>query len=628
MSGYFRKQPASYRVIVFLVILLVLPAASAQEGRPAAATPLTENTVSTISPEESRRRMEDAMVLFEKGKTDAAIYMLQQVEKADPANYEVLFKLGEMAINSKNWAYSIEVLRKASFLRPEDIEVRLILMDIYKAYQMPIQEIVVGREILALDPNHRVASRRLAELYHEQAMLEDEIRIRQHLKDLAPEDYANSRRLAEILAENAQMWESARVYELIRKHHPDKVNDLGRLASIYESLGENFRAAEVLDDIDRHGGNMSWMDRQVETNLRAENNIFDPLTAAFTFQVENERTLDIYSYKPQAAYTRLRVRSSIDFGIAAKYTLLNHHGVGLLDGEMDINSTSVVLSAIQNWSGQDYVLAASAGFIHDNVSGRLFARNNNPLATPEDFPFLADPTFNSYGGTIPIGAVQFLARPNLNMTYSVNYAHQLVEDLSARLELFYQDRFSLGVRYEADDRTTVQLEVDNSFISDGNFRFHTRLGAYYNLWADQEIHDYRGRRQGYFRNPPASFVRLGYEFELFVDDHAADQNRYETFRRPEYRNKGVLMGQALLMDIGPDEQLLFNVQLAYGAGRTLSYRGSALARLFYFNPQSENEFGLSYGYQSEDSTNQPDDNLQIGGRTITNKVSLYVNWRF
>lgn len=603
----------------------------AQEGRPTEVTPVEAGAVPTISPEESERRMQDAMVLFEKGKTDAAIYMLQQVEKADPTNYKVLFKLGEMAIGAKNWAYSIEVLRKASFLRPDDIEVRLILMDIYKAYQMPIQAIVVGKEIIAIDPRHVVATRRLADLYHEQAMQEDEIKMRQQLRRLAPDDYQNLKRLAVILDENAQLWESARIYEQVRKYHPNKLDDMQRLAAIYHTLGESFREGQVLDHIAARGGGRGWMDSPNEINLRQENRIYDPFRAAVMFKVEDEPTMDIYTVEPKTSYTRLRVRSSVDFGAAAKYSYINHQGESpLLSGTMEINSTSVMLSAIQNWSGQDYVLAASAGFLHDDVSGRLIAGmapNGTPV-TAADFPFLADPTFNSYGGTIPIAKVNFTARPGLFTTYSATYKHGLVEDISARLLLFEYDQLSLKVAYESNDKTLLQVEVDNFFIEDGNYRFHTKLGGYYNLWADEPMYDYRGSRQGYFRQPPASFVRLGYEFELFVDKRQALNDVYETFQNPEYRNKGVLISQALVKEFGPDDQLLFNVKLSYGVGRTLVYRREAIARLFYFNPNSENEFGLSYGYQDDDSINTFADNLQIGGLTNTHTVKIYMNWRF
>lgn len=591
-------------------------------------SPNDHSTTKRISPEESNRKLEDAKLLFNRGKTDAAIFMLQELNKVDPDNYDVLLELGRIAVGAKNWAYSIQVFRQASLMRTKDIEVRLILMDVYKAYQMPIQEIIVCKEIVALDRNHVLATQRLAELYHDQAMLEDEIIVRQKLKRLTPSDYLNLKKLAVLFDKNAQLWESAKVYELVRKRHPDKLDDMQRLAAIYDTLGESFREAEVLDHIDERGGGGSWMESHAEKVLRQENNITDPFAARSTFKIEKEPTLKTYSARQQVSYTRIRVRSSVDFGIKATYDHLNYKGQGLLDGNMQINSGSVELSAIQNWSGLDYILAASVGFLHDDVSGNLYARNRNPSVTAADFPFLTDPSFNSYGGTIPIGSLKFTANPSLNTTYSIAYRHGIVEDLDARLEQFQHDTLSLGASYYATDRTLLSLELDNAFISDGNFRFHAKAGGYYNLWTGSSKYDYQGKRRGHFSSSQVSFLRLGYEFDYFIDTQRASGEKYETFTHSEYRHRGIILGQTEVMKFGLNDQLLLNLKFSYGMGRTQDYSREAKARLFYYKPDTSNEFGLSYGFADEDSTNQPEDNQRIGGRTTSHAVSLYTRWGF
>jgi tetratricopeptide (TPR) repeat protein len=582
-------------------------------------------TTQRISPEESQSRLEDARLLFERGKSDAAIFMLQALSKVDPDNYQVLLELGRIAVGAKNWAYSIQVFRQASLMRPKDIEVRMILMDVYKAYQMPIQEIIVCKEVVALDKNHILAHQRLAELYYEQAMLEDEIIVRQKLKRLTPHDYTNLKKLAVLFDSNAQLWESAKVYEKIRQHHPNKLDDMRRLAAIYDKLGESFREAEVLDHIKAQGGGGSWMESHAEQVLRRQNNIHDPFAAEATFKVEKEPNMKTYSVQQKTSYTRIRVRSSVDFGITAQYTHLNYNGRGQLNGNMVINSGSVSLSAIQNWSGLDYTLAASIGFLHDEVSGRLFARHH---INTGDFPFLSDPSFNTYGGTIPIGSLKFTARPHLNTTYMVNYEHGIVEDLDARLEQFQHDTLSLGIAYQATDQTLFSLQLDTAFISDGNYRFHAMTDGHYNLWTDAAMLDYQGRRQGRFSQSEPSFLRIGYELNYFSDNHTARDEKYETFVHSEYRYKGMITGQAEVMTFGLNEQLLLNLNLAYGAGRTQRFSREANARLFYYKPDSSNEFGLRYGYEDEESTNQPQDNQLIGGRTTSHAVSLYTKWGF
>lgn len=176
-------------------------------------TPGQSITETKITKQQSQQRLNDAKSLLARGKKDAAIYMLQQLAKDDPNNYQVLLELGRIAVESKNWAYAIAVFQQASKLRPKEIYVRLVLMGIYKAYQMPIQEVMVSKEVLALEADHIVANQRLAELYKELAMLEEEIATRQHLKILLPDDYRNLKRLASILDEAGQLWEASIIYE-------------------------------------------------------------------------------------------------------------------------------------------------------------------------------------------------------------------------------------------------------------------------------------------------------------------------------------------------------------------------------------------------------------------------------
>lgn len=615
-------------ILVVIIYCFVVSEVSAQESRPLEVTPIVPGALPKISPEESERRLQDAMLLYKSGKTDAAIYMLQQVQKADPTNYKVLFRLGEMAIDAKNWAYAIEVLRKASLLRPNDIEVRLILMDIYKAYQMPIEEIMVGKEILALNPNHVIAATRLAELYHEQEMIEDEVKTRFLLKHLQPDNYTNLKRLAMTLNESDQSWEAARVYEQIWKYFPDKLEDMRRLAAIYDKLGESFREAQVLDRIAEQGGERGWLQSRAETRLRSENNIYDPLKASLLFRQEEQNELDIYTVQPIVEYTHVRVRSSLDLGVIVEHAWLRHKGKGDLTGKMRIHSSSVLLTALQEWLDSDYTLRASLGFIYDNVSGSLRPRDPNAGINASDYPFLEDPSFDSYGGTLPVGGVRFSAQPGLNAEYLIGYEHGLVEDLDARLDLFYFDRVTLGLNYQANDQTELTLQADNTIVSDGNYRLHGLAAGYYTLWVSTPMRNYRGRRRALLHNPPPSFFRIGYEFEYFNDDTKAEDDKYETFVEGEKRHKGVLEGQTRLFTLGPDGQILFNVQLSYSEGTTLEYARGVAARLFYFSPDSKNDFGLTYAFEKQKSTNVTRDNLLIGGREKSHEISLNVNWHF
>ncbi|MCK5831017.1 MAG: hypothetical protein KAH20_12030 [Methylococcales bacterium] len=588
---------------------------------------ITESTKSTISPEESKRRLEDAKLLFKRGKSDAAIYMLQQLSKADPDNYEVLIELGRIAVGAKNWAYSIQVFRQASLMRPKDIEVRLILMDVYKAYQMPIQEIIVAKEIIALDPDQLIASSRLAELYQNQAMYEDEIDTRRVVKKLEPDNYNNLKRLAEVLYTDSQLWESAKVYEEIRKYHPKKVDDMRQLASIYAKLDERFREAEIYDHIDSVSGDSGAGKDRVINRIRKNSNIVNPFKAGAVYTNFSESTLNLDRYDVFTDYTYLFTRSSFDIGVETNYSHLNYRGKGVLAGQVNINSGSLLVKGSYRWKGDDYLLTGKVGALHDDVSGRFF-RSNNP-ATTEEFPFLnEDPSFNSYGGTIPIGSFSFAARPWMKeIVYRLDYEHNLVDEIDARLSLLTQNKVSASVNYESNNMTELQLMIDNTFVSDGNYRFHIKGAGYYNLWASDGMYDYRGRRKSYTRDP-SSFIKIGYEVDYFNDKRDATNDKYETFVKSEVRHEGILSGQALLFTFDSNHQVLFRANFSYGGGTTLDYRKRAQGEFVYFLPDSTNSISLGYTYEDEKSANTTSANGQIGGFTDMHQLALNLNWHF
>lgn len=573
-------------------------------------------------------QLRDAQLLIDNGKNDAAIYLLQQVEKDNPENYEVLFRLGEMAIKVRNWAYAIDVFRKASFLLPEDIDVRLILMDVYRAYQMPLQEMIVAKEILTLDLQHVAVTKRLAGLYQAEAMLDDEVISRQRLKKLAPRDYENLKRLAEIYDESGQLWEAARIYEQIREYYPDNIKDMRRLAAIYGKLGESFRQLQVLDHIAENGGSRRWMQKRALSHLKKEINVisvYDPFQASLALRKENADELDITSIDSGMKYLHTRFRSSLDLGMQVKYSRDSHAGKGDLDGTMDIDSAKVLLHAVKNWRGQDYRLEAGLGGLWDSVSGRLYPRDLAAGINASDYPFLQDPTFKSYGGDLLIARLLFLAQPGLKASYGIKYERGQMPDLEARLRMYYYNKAALSYAYRTTDQTELHLQADKSFISDENSRVHGLASVRYTLWGNNPMYDFRGKRKDFFQFPLLTFLKGSYTVEYFKDREKSVY--YETFE-DEVRQKIQLEFQKRLYHYGLDQNIFLSLQGAYSEGKTLDYQRNGGAKLFYFDSDLGKEIGLIYAYERSRLKKQRGQSKLIGGITEINEISLLIKWFF
>jgi len=625
------KQIKALFVPAFAIFFIILNGnLLAQEARPTEIFPPKAGTTSKITPEESERRLQDAKLLFDRGKTDAAIYTLQQLQKDDPTNYKVLFKLGEMAIAARNWAYSINVLRKASFIRPKDIEVRLILMDVYTAYQMPIQEIIVGKEILALDPSHIPATRRLAKLYQEQAMPDDEIEIRQKLKLLIPEDYENLKRLADVFVQSGELWEAARIYEQIRKYHPRNIKDLVNLAEIYDKEEEPFRALRVLDQARKNGKSPGWLKSRVTKKLRSANNVYDPFYADLTFKKENTDEYDLFTTTTIFNYDHIRISSSIDVGVDAKFTKLHHTGRKELVGHMDIDSGTIVGKAVKKWQGGDYTLESKLGLLWDEVHGKFKPQDPSEENISKFFPFFKDPSFNSYGGVMPVWSLTFKAEPGLHASYQIFYERSQLEDLDARLRMFYFDKTTLSYTYMTDDYTEFSIQAAETAISDGNFLFEGLASVDYILWGSSPVNDYHDFlgvpiwRKGFWQGPPINFLKIGYQYEYY--DTESPSVNYGVYKS-EDRHKYQLKAQVRLFKLGQDSNLIFNSNIGYSNGSTLDLQRNAGAQLSYRESSSNNEIGLSFDFEEAEETNASSSEI-VSGSTQSSTIFAFINWRF
>ena len=399
-----------------------------------------------------------------------------------------------------------------------------------------------------------------------------------------------------------------------------------QLASIYAKLDERFREAVIYDHIDSiSGGSGSGKDMAIN-RIRQTSGIFNPFNAEAAYTNASEQTLNLDQYDVFTDYTHLVTRSSFDVGFETKYSHLNYRGNNILAGKLKINNGTALIKGSYHWKGGDYLLTGKVGVLHDDVSGRLFGRNQQ--FTAADFPFLQDPSFNSYGGTIPVGSLSFSARPWMKeIVYRLEYEHSLIEEIDARLSLLTQDRVSVAVDYESSNMTNLRLAVDNTFVDDGNHRLHINGAGYYNLWASDGMYDYRGRRKSYTRSP-RSFIRAGYEIDYFKDNRIADNSKYETFVRSEVRHEGILAGQALLYTFDSNHLALFKTRFSYGAGTTLDYRKRAQGEFVYYLPDSSNSISLVYNYEDERSTNTTAANLQIAGFSDRHQFALNLNWYF
>jgi hypothetical protein len=613
------------RLFIILIAMLCAvfpPPCAAQESRhvdlPGESA---AGAVQPISREEAQREIEEAAVLFKAGREEAAIYRLQLLVQKDPTNQEALFKLGEMAIAAKNWAYSLEVLGKVAKLRPDDIEVRFILMDIFRAYQMPIQEIMAGEEIIRIDPDQAEALKRLAFLYQDQSLPREEERIRRSLARLEPLNYGNLARMRELLHKNGDFWEEGKTCEMILVRFPDKKEERAALNGIYEVSAERYRQLSVLTDIleDRSGDRRGYM-RQYNKALKAykkdELQYFNTFEAGGEVSRSSTRLDDLFESRASILYDYVFVRHRSDLQVGVQWRNIRYAPTQVVQGDRIASSYLFNAAWIGNWDNGQSVLNVGAGLEVTNVTGTTTLLPGQ-TGTVSEYPFLEA---RPYGGNSLVGNIDFIRAPKEGFGGSLYYHRALIEDIDAYVRLMARNTGGAALNYTWPDKTRLEVLYERGTSDDNNVRQRLFASGRYVLFATEPVHDRRGKRVGFTQDPPQSYLALGYTYETICDQFVS--SFYESYAR-EYIGTGLVNGR---LRIGRDLFLFGGA--SYGRGQALEYRSEYIVGLQLTDPDRRHDFILLYEHQQDKVTEGTQLNKALEGETKTDAVRLNYTVRF
>ena len=111
--------------------------------------------------------VEEAMRLYSEGRRLEARQLLEQVVKAQPANFEAHFRLGLLALDSHDLAAATATLSRASQLRPSYSQVWLALAQTYQKSNQKKLAAEAATKAEALAPDDPVILHGLAMIYSE-----------------------------------------------------------------------------------------------------------------------------------------------------------------------------------------------------------------------------------------------------------------------------------------------------------------------------------------------------------------------------------------------------------------------------------------------------------------------------
>lgn len=183
--------------------------------------------------------IEKARALYQEGIHQSAILMYQNAIELDPKNEIARLELGKIALETKNWAYAIRMLSELAELRPNDIETRRILLEIYYTYEEPLLEMKTAYELVNLCPNDTTLLLRIAKLYDLHEMHSEEIKILERYTQLVPDRIDTYKRLATLYAYQKNVNKEIATYHRWLKIQPENVDILKKLANLYDMKGQS-----------------------------------------------------------------------------------------------------------------------------------------------------------------------------------------------------------------------------------------------------------------------------------------------------------------------------------------------------------------------------------------------------
>lgn len=621
------RQPRRLLGVACVLVTLILlawaspPAHAGESGRPVPTTDEKTGAKGTGEAPASDPRYEDAQRLYKAGKSEAAIYLLQQVQKDYPNDTRILFKLGEMAIASKNWAYAIEVLRRAADLRPQDVQARLVLMDVYKAYQMPIQEIKAGREILQIDPRQKQALFRLSQLYEEQAMGEDEERTRRTLADVSPDDYANLKRLASMLESEGQLWEATLYYEKIVERFPRNKEDAAALARLYGLDGDRYHEFRQWDRTRRMpgpgGAPLTTAYRHAYYTHKRDLRMFDPWELEANYQTAVSNVDKVPYLDVNLGYHRLFITENGQLGLTGHYRDQTWQPLTTaVSGNRNVTSNGVLLDYTHRWGGDRTIVRMRGGYESVAVGGNSLIVNPAEADTTT-FPFTEQ---RKYGGTILVGDVTLDHRFNRNFGARLFVHHLPIEDIEAYSRMLSRTGGGVALNYNWPDGTFVEGMFQKDGYSDGNNRNYATFNLSYPIFISGPIRDRQGHRRGYLFPVPDHQVRIDYRFENLSFTRVS--NLYESFPS-DNRHTVILSGQHRL-----GGRLHLYEEGLWETGQVVQSQLGFKAGFVYEDPDNLNRVMLLYHSTSERVREGSQINPGLQGGSRVTGVELKAVWHF
>ncbi len=475
------------------------------------------------------KELAEARVLFDMERSEAAIYKLQQLQKRYPRDASILQRLCEMAIASKNWAYAIVVLEKLAAVKPRDVGVRVILMDVYRAYQMPIQEIKTAMDIIDIDPDDAATLERLAKLFHGENMFREEERVRIMLDEHEPLDAANLEKLAVFYAEEGDVREELVIRERIHALAPHNIPNSTRLIYLYgvdkEAYQKLLLLREVLGVVTPPPHELTAEYQATFTAYKKSLLLFDVVGTTTSAQYKDTFDDRLFTLAENFCYTL----TSLESVSTVKLNIIYTHLFDIpKDPEKDqpYHAGKVTTQMLVTAATPDQKVNFSAVFGLENIL--VYDAGSSDHYSDPVTDRLTIPWNDTYK-TFPTAGLDFDAQIVRHLFLHASCHSVLFEEIESYNDPLRDNDAGAGLGLLLPDGTSLTGEYELHWIWNVLLRSRVTAGLAFVIFSSDALYDYHGARVGYVKEIPATQLEFSYDFELLTDTDRIPFYTDETF---------------------------------------------------------------------------------------------------
>jgi len=421
--------------------------------------------------------LREAKQLREKGHRNAAIALYDLALKKDPDNIGAIREFGDFMVEIRNYAHAIKMYKRYLTLKPDDYQIRGLVVDIYASLDQLDQAMSESLDLLKRDPGNLSALKKIRKIYSRSKLYREEMLISEKILQFEPD---NEEVYSDLLSACILSGEFRKASGYLDKRGAPKGFPKAKIGFIYLNSNEYDKAIDIFKKIYKENPtseNKSFLQRaqllkinnSVSKRPRFFNSYYNPIMDMYRRSPNNPRfreLKDIIKNEIQGIYAGY----DYTWGRSGEH----RHSSSFAKISYPILSTGTTLSII----GQDYKIWDSKRTEKYRQAGLGIQQSLG-----ENFTFSG--AFSSGDpGSIYYGQIHYQGE-SVEAFIQGRKDYQIQTPDALRRKISFSGG-NVYANWSIMERLGMFGHLTRYHYSDGNNARYYELGAYYRLWDNKK----------------------------------------------------------------------------------------------------------------------------------------------